>query len=111
MQNISVTINSNRKFQRELEDALRKEYPKIKPSIFIREAFDAFQTTTLAIAGATLLIEIIQLITSIQKHHPDSKTEVELKVDKTGKTLKIDATDVDINIEKIVGDFLSNEEK
>lgn len=111
MQNISVTINSNRQFQREFEDILRKKYPKIKPSIFIQKTFDAFQTTTLVIAGATLLIEIIQLIRSIQKHHPDSKTKIELKVGKTGKTLKIDAINADINIEKIIGDFLSNEEK
>jgi len=106
MQNISLAINSSRRFQQELEGVIKEKYPEVKPEIYIRKAFDAYQTTVLLIAGTNLLINIIRLIVLIQKNHPDSKTEIILEVDETEKTLKIDTTKHDIDIEKIVSDFL-----
>jgi len=112
MQKIIITVNSNRPFQDDMLEVLKNKHPDIKVKFKIQKfALDIYQTTTIVISGAVLLIEILKLIFPIQKHHPDSKTEIELKLESTGKTLKISAGKDDINIEKIANDFLSEGEK
>lgn len=109
MQKFFILIHSNMRVQNELEETFKEFYPEIKLSYSSRKLFDAFQTTTLVISGTALLINIINLILKIKNKHPDSKTDIEINSIGSERTLKINTTINDINVEKIVNDFLSND--
>jgi hypothetical protein len=105
-----ITVNSSRQFQRELDESISHNYPKIKPNLTIRKSLDAFQTTTLVISGSILLINIIRLILDLRKGHSDTEIEIELKSDNRSKSLKI-MTNQSIDTEKVVEGFLNDEER
>lgn len=107
---IQVTVNSNRQFQRQLEESIARDYPEIKPTTIIRKAFDAIQTTTLVIAGTNLLINTVRLIIDLKKRHPSTEIEIELKSDDRSSTFRI-GTNQSLDVEKVVQDFMSDAKK
>ncbi|MBU0682876.1 MAG: hypothetical protein KJ864_01105 [Candidatus Omnitrophica bacterium] len=107
MNTVKITVNSDRFFQRELEVELKKLDPKIKPEIIIRKALDAMQVTALVIASADLLVNVLNLIISIQKKNPDSTFS--MKIESESKKLEIN-TDQRVNPKGIVESFFNNDE-
>ncbi|MDQ5823730.1 MAG: hypothetical protein M3441_05880 [Chloroflexota bacterium] len=107
MDSVEVTINSSRKLQKEIEHEFQAIHPDIELNLIVGKSFDLIQTTGLVIASATLLVEFLSLVLELRKKHPNSKVLIELK-SKGGKTLKIDATNQDFDVDKIVSDFYND---
>jgi hypothetical protein len=104
MEPVQVTVTSNRKFQGEFENEFQAVHPEVDLTTTISKSFDALQITELVIISATLLVETLSLIVAIRNKHRPSKVLIDLK-SKGGKTLRIDATDQDIDINVIVSAF------
>jgi len=102
-----LIIESDRVFQKTLNQELREKYPDVKSQLLVFKAIDPIELTQLLIESAGLIVQIIALVLQIrQGQAKDSKSKIQIKIKKGGKSLTIDATNHPAQIEKIVKDFL-----
>ncbi|MBU1110586.1 hypothetical protein KKB83_03135 [Patescibacteria group bacterium] len=108
MNSIKITVISDRSFQQKLEAELIELVPQIKTEIALRKALGAMQITTLVIASADLLVNVLNLLIAIKKDNPVPSSRI--RIESNDRKLEIDTIQKlnSADITKIVGKFFKN---
>jgi hypothetical protein len=100
-----LIVESSRALQRDLEDQIRSQYPELEPTVYLRKAADIPQITEIVIGGATLVVSIIALALQIRDRQAEPKSKLDIEINDGERSLKIDAVEQRVDINKIVEDF------
>lgn len=111
MGDITIDIISNLAFHISLQNSLEKSFPDIKPSSYLQFAMTGYQKTTLVLSSVVVLLAILQLVFSLQQNITDSETQIILTDNTSGKTIEIDATNTDLDVQSIIDSFLKHEKE
>lgn len=107
MNNIMLRVYSPRAFQHEIVSHVGRIDPNIAATQYIRKSADILQITEFLLVGVQALFQVISVFIQLHQQNPGARTKIEIELP-DGRSLEVDTTQPDIDIEKIVSDFLAS---